>query len=86
MAENKWLGTTVLEAFAQAPLSNNYLAWLYDYKHKNPGSTLKTKYDLVEDVLSDNEARYLMNTMDEQEQEGGTNRVEVDYGALYCEL
>jgi len=37
-----------LEAFTQALLANNYLAWLYDYKHKNPASTLKMEYDLVE--------------------------------------
>jgi hypothetical protein len=24
------------------------MAWLYDYKHKNPASTLKTEYDLEE--------------------------------------
>ncbi len=32
---------TILEAFMYATLSNNYMAWLYDYKHKNPASTLK---------------------------------------------
>ncbi len=39
---------TILEAFMYATLSNNYMAWLYDYKHKNPASTLKTEYDLEE--------------------------------------
>jgi hypothetical protein len=48
MAENKWFSMTVLEAFTHDTLSNNYMAWLYDYKHKNPASTLKTEYDLEE--------------------------------------
>jgi hypothetical protein len=39
---------TVLEAFTYATLSNNYMAWLYDYKHKNPASTVKTEYNLKE--------------------------------------
>jgi hypothetical protein len=41
VAENKRFGTTILEAFMYATLSHNYMAWLYDYKHKNPASTLK---------------------------------------------
>jgi hypothetical protein len=42
------VGMTVLEAFMYATLSNNYMAWLYDYKHKNPASTVKTEYNLKE--------------------------------------
>jgi hypothetical protein len=39
---------TVQEALTYATLSNNYMAWLYGYKHKNPASTLKTEYNLEE--------------------------------------
>jgi hypothetical protein len=34
-------------------IKNNYLAWLYDYKNKNPGCTLLTEYDLVEQENED---------------------------------
>jgi hypothetical protein len=42
-AENKRLGTNVSEDFAHAIIENNYFAWLYDYKNKNPGCTLLTE-------------------------------------------
>jgi hypothetical protein len=29
-------------------IENNYFAWLYDYKNKNPGCTLLTEYNLAE--------------------------------------
>jgi hypothetical protein len=45
--ENKRLGTNVSEAFAHVIIENNYFAWLYDYKNKNPGCTLLTEYDLA---------------------------------------
>jgi hypothetical protein len=48
MAENKRFGMTVLEAFTYPALSNNYMARLYDYKHKNPASTVITEYNLKE--------------------------------------
>jgi hypothetical protein len=48
MAENKRFSMTVLEAFIHTTFSNNYMAWLYHYKHKNPASTLKTEYNLGE--------------------------------------
>ena len=44
-----------MEAFTHAIIENNYFAWLYDYKYKNPGSTLKTEYDLVEQTDTDEE-------------------------------
>lgn len=44
--EGKRFGTNILEAFAHLILVNNYFAWLYDYYYKNPGTTLKTEYDL----------------------------------------
>jgi len=50
LAENKRLGTTVLEAFTQGMLANNYHAWRYDYMLKNPGITLRTEYDLLEET------------------------------------
>ncbi len=43
-AENKRLGTNVSEAFAHAIIENNYFAWLYDYKKKNPGCPLATNW------------------------------------------
>jgi len=52
-AENKRFGTNVSEAFAHAIIENNYFAWLYDYKHKNPGCTLLTEDDLVEQENED---------------------------------
>jgi hypothetical protein len=52
-AENKRLGTNVSEAFAHAIIENNYFAWLYDYKNKNPGCTLQTKYNLAEQQNED---------------------------------
>jgi hypothetical protein len=42
------LGTNVSEAFAHVIIENNYFAWLYDYKNKNPGCTLLTEYNLAE--------------------------------------
>jgi hypothetical protein len=47
------LGINVSEAFAHAIIENNYFAWLYDYKHKNPGCTLLTEDDLVEQENED---------------------------------
>jgi hypothetical protein len=47
------LGTNVSEAFAHAIIENNYFAWLYDYKNKNPGCTLLTEYDLAEQENED---------------------------------
>jgi len=43
--ENKRFGTCIAEAFTHALLENNYFAWLFDYKCKNPGCSLKTEYD-----------------------------------------
>jgi hypothetical protein len=51
LSENKRLGTNVSEAFAHAIIKNNYFAWLYDYKNKNPGCTLQTEYDLAEQEI-----------------------------------
>jgi hypothetical protein len=51
LSENKRLGTNVSEAFAHAIIKNNYFAWLYDYKNKNPGCTLQTEYDLAEQKI-----------------------------------
>jgi hypothetical protein len=47
------LGTNVSEDFAHAIIENNYFAWLYDYKNKNPECTLLTKYDLAEQENED---------------------------------
>jgi hypothetical protein len=47
------LGTNVSKAFAHAIIENNYFAWLYDYKNKNPGCTLLTEYDLAEQENED---------------------------------
>jgi hypothetical protein len=47
------LGTNVSEDFAHAIIENNYFAWLYDYKNKNPGCTLLTEYDLAEQENED---------------------------------
>jgi hypothetical protein len=47
-AENKRFGTNVTKAFARAIIENIYLAWLYDYKNKNPGCTLLSEYNLAE--------------------------------------
>jgi hypothetical protein len=52
-AENKRLGTNVSEAFAHAIIENNYFAWLYDYKNKNPGCTLLTEYNLADQENED---------------------------------
>jgi hypothetical protein len=49
----KRLGNNVSEAFAHKIIENNYFAWLYDYKNKNPGCTLLTEYDLVEEENED---------------------------------
>jgi hypothetical protein len=49
--ENKRLGTNVSKAFAHAIIENNYFAWLYDYKSKNPGCTVLTEYDLAEQEM-----------------------------------
>jgi hypothetical protein len=51
--EKKRLGTNVSKAFAHAIIENNYFAWLYDYKNKNPGCTLLTEYDLAEQENED---------------------------------
>lgn len=40
-------GTNALEAYAHALLQNNYMAWVFDYRQRHPGSTLKTEYDLA---------------------------------------
>jgi hypothetical protein len=47
------LGTNVAKAFAQAIIENIYLAWLYDYKNKNPGCTQLTEYNLAEQENED---------------------------------
>jgi hypothetical protein len=47
------LGTNVSKAFAHAIIKNNYFAWLYDYKNKNPGCTLLTEYNLAEQENED---------------------------------
>jgi hypothetical protein len=52
-AENKRLGTNVSKAFAHAIIENNYFAWLYDYKNKNPGCTLITECNLAEQENED---------------------------------
>jgi hypothetical protein len=52
-AENKRLGTNVSKAFAHAIIKNNYFAWLYDYKNKNPGCNLLIEYDLAEQENED---------------------------------
>ncbi len=46
--ENKRLGMKISKAFAHSIIENNYFAWLFDYKNKNPGCTLQTEYDLAE--------------------------------------
>ncbi len=46
LKQNKRLGANVSEAFAHAIIENNYFAWLYDYKNKNPGCTLKNEIQL----------------------------------------
>ena len=70
-AENKRLGTNVSEAFAHAIIENNYFAWLYDYKNKNPGCTLLTEYDLAEqeneDSNDDDDKRIFCSDLDEIE-------------------
>ena len=38
-----------MEAYTHAIIKNNYFAWLYDYKSKNPGITLQTEYDLADE-------------------------------------
>jgi hypothetical protein len=52
-AENKRLGTNISEAFAHAIIENNYFAWLYDYKNKNPGCILQTEYNLAKQENED---------------------------------
>ena len=47
LKENKRLGTIVAEAYTHAVLTNNYFAWLYQYKAKNTTSPLTTEYDYV---------------------------------------
>jgi hypothetical protein len=42
-------GTNILEAYTQATLENNYFAWVYEYVKENPGSTLKTEYNVAGD-------------------------------------
>jgi hypothetical protein len=53
------LGTNISKAFVHEITENNYFAWLYDYKNKNPGCTLQTEYDLAkqenEDLNDNNE-------------------------------
>jgi hypothetical protein len=69
--ENKRLGTNVSEAFAHAIIENNYSAWLYDYKNKNPGCTLLTEYDLAEqeneDSNDNDDKRIFCSDLDEIE-------------------
>jgi hypothetical protein len=65
------LGTNVSEAFAHAIIENNYFAWLYDYKNKNPGCTLLTEYDLAEqeneDSNDDDDKRIFCSDLDKIE-------------------
>jgi hypothetical protein len=52
-AENKRLGTNVSKIFAHVIIENDYFAWLYDFKNKNPGCTLLIEYDLAEQENED---------------------------------
>jgi hypothetical protein len=47
--EDVRFGTNILEAYTQATLESNYFAWVYEYVKENPGSTLKTEYDIAGD-------------------------------------
>jgi hypothetical protein len=66
--EDKRLGTNISEAFAHVIIENNYFAWLYDYKNKNPGCTLLTEYDLAEqeneDSNDDDDKRIFCSDLD----------------------
>jgi hypothetical protein len=48
--EDVRFGTNILEAYTQATLENNYFVWVYEYVKENPGSTLKTEYDVAGDA------------------------------------
>jgi hypothetical protein len=70
-SENKRLGTNVSEAFAHTIIENNYFAWLYDYKNKNPVCTILTEYNLTEqeneDSNDDNDKWIFCSDLDEIE-------------------
>jgi hypothetical protein len=86
------LGTNVSEAFAHAIIvENNYFAWLYDYKNKNPGSwcTLQTEYNLAkqenEDSNDDNDKWIFCSDLDKIEialpkDDGGDYKLVFDEG------
>jgi hypothetical protein len=79
----------VSETFAHAIIENNYLAWLYDYKYKNPGCTLQTEYNLAkqenEDSNDDDDKWIFCSDLNEFEialpkDEGGDNEVVFENG------
>jgi hypothetical protein len=57
--EDVRFGTNILEAYTQATLDNNYFTWVYEYLKENPGSTLKTKYDVAGDDNATNDDHQL---------------------------
>jgi hypothetical protein len=57
--EDVRFGTNILEAYTQATLENNYFAWVYEYMKENPGSTLKTEYNVAGDDNATNDDRQL---------------------------
>ena len=61
-------GTNILEAYTQATLENNYFAWVYEYVKENPGSTLKTEYDIAgDDNATDDDRRLFCGDLDHVE-------------------
>ena len=42
---NDRIGNAITEAFAHMVLKNNYFAWLYDIRSRDPYAELKTEYD-----------------------------------------
>jgi len=59
LSESKRLGPVAIEAYAHATLRNQYFAWLFEYKVDNPGTGLKTEYDMMpEGVVPDDEEQH----------------------------
>jgi hypothetical protein len=63
--EDVRFGTNILEAYTQATLENNSLAWVYEYMKENPGSTLKTEYDIAgDDNATDDDCQLFCRDLD----------------------
>jgi hypothetical protein len=66
--EDVRFGTNILEGYTQATLENNYFAWVYEYVKENPGSTIKTEYDVAgDDNATHDDCRFFCRDLDQVE-------------------